>query len=336
MLSTDDIIQLYDNQDYDTILDNLKMDRSAVNEKSQKILQYAISTSNIQLFTHTFTQNNLYTFIILELGLHPILHPQFELLLANDCNLCNSLGSLINSITEVCYSGAKLMKIIVRYVSNIDNKILGRIFNHSVILNDISTLESIIISGADIKFSFRFALYNRINIATFAFLEENNIDMSVYINEVSRMYCYQNNIDGIIFCLNCGSDINYLLKGIPEEIPLHIIKFIIENNADINYLSFNKIKNLSDWRVMEYLVDSGLDIKNDLNLLMVWALKNNNIGLAIYYIKLGLDINLNNGLFLLTAIKFCHINMVEALLDHGANPNITSEISALLDKFNIK
>jgi hypothetical protein len=340
MLSTDEIICLYDNGDYDTILTNLEIFvRSKSVEKSKYILDYAISTENTQLFTHMLSDNNLYSMILLELQKHPILFPQLELILASNCNLCTSFGNLINSIDDIYYVNVTTMKIIIRYITNINKEILEKIFYDSVQRNDIDTLKSIIISIPNIKFIFRRSVYFKIDIATFIFLEENGIDIIPHINKIGEIYLDQNNIDGLIFCLNHGASINLLLKKIDGGTKLHIIKFLIENGADVKCLGLDTISilfALSDLETLDFLIDSGLDITNNLNDLMMLGIENDDVDLVTYCIKLGIDIHLHNELFLGTAVKLNKLDVVKILLDHGAEPDVSLEIINFVEINNRK
>lgn len=325
MLSTDDIIQLYDDQDYFSIRDHLKIYISrAGTQKSIYVLQYAIDTNNIKLFTHTLTADNLCEMVILQLESHPLLYPQLELILSTNQNLCDSFGNLINSMREMYYIGLKIMKIFTLYVTNINREILEKIFNRGVDLNDIDTIKSILISTPDIKFTYNKSFYYKIDISTFDFLQENGIDITSDINKIGETYCFQDNIDGIIFCLNLGVDINYLLKTISCSDNLTTIKFLIDNGADVNCLTFDDIMYSSDFYVLEFLINCGLDISNNLNNLMIYAIGENYIDLVMYYMGYGIDIHFNDELFLIIAIKsgnidIVNIDIVKLLLDHGAN-----------------
>lgn len=340
MLSTDEIIQLYDNEEYDTIIDNLKIFiRHKSMEKSKYILQYAIHTNNIQLFTHTLSENNLYRIIIIELQSRPLLCQQLELILATNCNLCTSFGNLINTMDDNYYMRMTVMKIIIQYVTNINKEIFENILYDSVMRNDIDTIASIIISAPNIKFIWRRNVYYKIDISTFIFLEENGIDITPHINKISEGYLDQNNIDGIIFCLNRGADINYLLKNIDAGTKLHIIKYLVENGADINCLSLNTISivfALADLEILDFLIDSGLDISNNINDLMMLAIDNDDAELVTYCIKLGIDIHASDELFLVTAVKLNKLDVVKILLDHGSDPNITPEIMNFVEINNHK
>ena len=329
MLSTSDIIELYDNQDYDTIINNLNIrPYFTLSEKPQEILRYAINNSNTQLFMHLFTEDNLYNSIILDIHYQSGLHKQFESILERNYNLCNNIGNIINSVPHIYFS-VKLMDVIIQYVSNIDYKIIENLFHDYILHNDIGTIKIVLESSYNINFNFDLinSYYCKINISTYIFLEENGIDIIPYINNIYEKYCYRNDIDGIIFCLNRGANIDYALKTIHKNIQLKTVKFLIENGADLNCLNIDTIKGLSDWTVLEFLVDCGLDISNNLNQLMMHAICNNNVDLITYYIKLGINIHLHNELFLFTAIKLDKSDVVKILLDHGADPNITPEIN---------
>ena len=108
--------------------------------------------------------------------------------MSNNINLCNHVGKLINNGIFCRQLSDPLLKIITQYIVNIN----------------LDVLANVIETGINIKFNFSAVIVKfppGVNIETFMFLEENNIDISADINFIGGLYCMENNIDGIVFCI---------------------------------------------------------------------------------------------------------------------------------------
>lgn len=321
MLSTSDIIELYNNQEYDIIIDNLKL-LNFNQSKPQRILSYAISTSNIELFSHTCTVDNLNQFILMGISNYSIIHSQFAHILSNNINLCNHVGKLINN--RICCRQLidPLLKIITQYVVNINESTLLEIFHISVRNNNLDVLANVIKMGINIKFNFSTVIVkfpHGVNIETFMFLEENNIDISADINFIGGLYCMENNIDGIVFCITHGADINYLLNSINSRTKLPTIKFLIEHGADVCNMKVTNLGHINDIDIIIFLVDLGLYVLDDLDKLILLAIDNEFIDLVKYIIQLGIDIHQHDELFLFFSVYKSNIEIIKLLLDNGAD-----------------
>ena len=320
MLPTSKIIELYDLQDFDTLSSHIKLLSSYSGTKSQQVLKYAIYKSDIELFKHTFTTDNFYDGIIAGICERPLLYPHFEYVLSTDPELCDYLEKIINRNHRYNYDYT-FLKILMKHIK-INNTILGMIFYNNLYKNNIDVLSDIIAYGYNDKFDIDHSLYgykHEIKISTFIFLEEHNIDILSNINKIGTLYCYRNNIDGIIFCLNRGADINLLFKLIGQFTNTETIKFLIDNGADINCIPIENIFDMTDETSIALLVDFGVDISNNLDKLILYAIYNNCPKLVTYYINLGIDIHVHNELFLFFAVDMGNIKIVELLLDAGAN-----------------
>lgn len=214
LLSTNDIIEFYNNENYDHITSYLKRYSHSSDTKAQQLLKYAINTSNVALFTYIFSIDSFYEEVILCIDYFPQLHPQFEYILFTNNNLCNYIETFINTTQIYCYN-YPLLKIIMKYVPGINNTILQNLFNKNITTNNLEMLSNLIAYGFDDKFYLDCG--NKIKITTLLFLEKNNFDILPKINDIGKMYCYRNNTDGIIFCLNRGADINSIFEIIGEN-----------------------------------------------------------------------------------------------------------------------
>ena len=345
MLSTSDIIELYDGKDFDTLVPQLGLLVRDSNTVSQLILEYAIQTRNIELFSHVFTADNFYLQIIRDIDKCQSLHQKFEHILATNLEICDNLEKFINTI-HIYYCNYPLLRIIMKYAFNINNNVLELFFYTNIRKNNLDTVLDIITYGFNTKFNSSPAIYyDKIKITSFVFLEKHNFDISSQINEIGKMYCYRNNIDGIIFCLNRGADVNYLIKSIgyinrmttinflmkqrvdisyllkvmDYKTKTETLKFLIEHGADIKYITVKDMFCMDDINIVTYLVDLGLNIVDYLDKLMICAIDNDNIELVTYYINMGCDVHSHNELFLFYAVDASNIEIIKLLLDVGAD-----------------
>ena len=327
MLSTKEIIELYDNEEYDIIIDKLKIYIKPYH-KSRCILKYALSTLNIELFTHTCTANNLDANILSGISRHDIFHPQFENILSADLIFRDEVKIIMNSSTY--YYTIPFLKIILRYIRNVNDEYVKIFFRNSVYNNNIESIQYIIDYGYNFGLQFDEIITSNnnqyINTCTYEFLEENNIDIASHINEIGTIFCCNNNIDGIIFCLSRGANVNYLLKTIGTDTNLTTIKILIDNNADLNLFNIMNLMSetdLIDLDIIIFLVDNGIDISNYIDKLILHAI-NNAINSAsvehvIYFINMGVDIHIHDDIFLFFAVERNEIKIVKLLLDNGAD-----------------
>lgn len=317
LLSTNDIIEFYNNENYDPISSYLKQYSYSSDTKAQQLLKYAINTSRVALFTYIFSIDSFYEHVIVHINNFPILHPQFEYILSTNNNLCNYIETFINTETLIYYYNYPLLKIIMKYVPGINNTILQKLFNKNITTNNLEMLSTLIAYGFNDKFYLSYGA--EIKITTLLFLEKNNFDILPKINDIGKMYCYRNNIDGIIFCLNRGADINSIFVIIGENTQYTTVELLITYGADINSISVKNIFDMTDVTTVTYLIDLGLDISNNLDKLIIHAINNNCLELVKYYINYGADIHIHDELFLFFAVALGHIEIVKLLLDVGVD-----------------
>lgn len=342
MLSTKEIIELYDNQEYDIIIDKLNL-KSNCDTESQYILKYAISNFNIELFSHTCTINNLNNDIILLISKCEYSHSQFASMLFVDSILCDHVGRVINS-SKYIYND-KFLKIIIRHISDINDIHLNNLFYNSIYYNDLETITSLIVYNFNFKLDFNqiiMAVINRnlyINIETYMFLEEHSISITPHIDKIGTLYCRQNNINGIIFCLKYGADVNYLFKTIDIYTNLSTIKFLTIHGADLNLINITNLmgRHLEiDLDIIIFLVENGIDIATHLDKLILHSINSNSIESVKYFINMVTDIHIRNELFLFFAVERCHIEIIKLLLENGADIYSRNNSILLFNKYNVQ
>ena len=328
MLSTSDIINLYNNQEYDIIIDNLKL-LNFNQSKPQLILSYAISTSNIELFTCALTVDNVKAHLD-NIVKKPLLHTSFANLLENNFALCNKIKELINeNIFMNIFNDMAFFNIILKYIPDINCYNLKLYLTKAIFSNNLNMIDNLfeyglnMISTVDKIFKEPIYSYcNKIDISTLICLEKYDINLSAYINNISLTYCFHSDIDGIIFCLSYGADINIILRKLVSnpKIQLDCIKYIINNGGDLNCLNSDDIIWISDINIIICLVDNGLDILPYVDKLILCAILRHNLSLLQYYcVNFSVDIHIYDGLFLFFAVKYGGIESVKLLLDLGAD-----------------
>lgn len=324
MLSTLDIIDLYDKQEYDTIIDILGIRSN--HSKSQKILVYAISTSNIELFAHTFTTHNITPSIIAEIMECKLLYPKFKYMIDNDNILHDTIRNIINTNKLPLWN--KQYYNIIRYISDIDHSRLIEFFDKALFQNNITIIDDLFVYGLDIKLAFDETMkqifttqVTSIYVSTLIFLEKYNIDIGLYLDKISMAYCFGNNLDGIKFCLKYGANINDLLKlSVSYSTTVITVKYLIEAGAEVSYLNMQSHEYRCNLDVISYLVDNGFDITNYLSRFIFKAIYTEDLHHLKYFM------NYHNScahleLFLFFAVGCCHNDIVKFLLDTITPPD---------------
>lgn len=344
MLSNAEIIGLYYDADYDKIIDYFYNDPSWQSHhkltylpKSEQILICSILASNIELFTCTFTADNLSGYALLHLLDNNLLHIHFENIISQDYDLCVAISNLINLEKifveyDCIYSRIDFLKIILKYIIGINNDNLFVIFETSVCCDDVDMIDILSKYGYDIVSGFDginwYDTYDSPAIDTFNFLLQFGIDLSKIINKIGRMYTADNNIDGINYCLNNGANANSLLKYM-NGVEISTIKHLIELGADINHLTFDGIK--YNLQIIPYLIDMGLDISTYIDKLILCAISKDNLSLVTYLINMGTDIHIHNEIYLYYAVKQCNVEITEFLLNSGADIHANNDCILLFN-----
>ena len=358
MLPIHKIIDLYDKQEYDTIINNLQITRyPAYYTNPQHILMRIISISNVELFAYIFSTDTVCKEALSDIIQRPILYEIFAYKIEKDHVLCSEIEKLINSNSIPIGNNTDFLNIILKYIPNISPQRLIYTFKDAITANNLDTIDSLFAYGFDGKSAFgdiiqnKISKYNKIKISTFVHLEKYNIDITSYIRDISLIYCCYNNLEEIIFCLRYGADINYLLELIvlSPYINVDTIKYLLENGADLNRISIKDIINNSNLDVIICLVEYGLDITIYIPELIFHAIRNNQLPYLIYLMNYCSDIpdrartgfecktfepviHIYDELYLFSAVYFYHTEIVEVLLNMGADINADDDKILLFSK----
>lgn len=194
-----------------------------------------------------------------------------------------------------------------------------------------------------------------------------HFDIFKYLFESSKIYYFNDCLPLIFSTLNGHNDISiYLiekgvnpnnmdaLKNIIENNDLELLKFFETNGAKLNnpvYLSFACKK--GHINIVEYLIDSGLDINYDNEYALIQAcvgnhlevvkllvekgsrLKNddilsftcfsNSVEVLKYLIKLGIKVNVKRNIALIDSAIEGHFEILKLLVENGADVNAEND-----------
>ena len=122
-----------------------------------------------------------------------------------------------------------------------------------------------------------------------------------------------------------------LLEYAADEGELSLVKYAIENGADIHYNVDGALSYASRYGhldIVKWLVENGADVCAEANLPVGWASQEGHIDIVKYLVEKGADIHDNEGYSLREAATQGHLSIVKYLVGHGANIN-TDEEAAL-------
>lgn len=406
---------------------------------SKHILAHAIYTTNIELFQYTLTVDNLCSHILINILRNPQLYPILGHLLEQNNNLYDMFKIMLNleccrtiSYDITSQNNITLLKFILQYFPNeeimcficesaicVNNlEILNILFECEyniqdgldIIMKNLTCLERCFSITLILQLSYRSYIDCRytinINFGTFEWLIDHKINILNFVDHIYIIFCFSNDLIGIKYCIENGSnadfwlttitketnfsvikylienvininsldfidvcdimkesleiiiyliefgldisnyvdklcaghndlsiikfgitygaDVNYLLCEIPSRVDLSIIKYLIENGADLHTIKYKTvikiIKDIQNAETIIYLIESGLDISTYMFELFLYAIVQNNIELALYFIKLNSDlVSIEDNISLFLASYIGSIDIVQILLDNGAD-----------------
>lgn len=337
MLTTTEIIDLYDKQEFSTIISNVKMRAEFHTPNPEKILLYAIDTDNIDLFKHTFTINNLSDLIIrVMLSKSNLLFcSALEFMLERDQILCDNIKHKLefdnrsaNSIHWIPIDNNILMlNIIIKYLAC--DVIIRTLITNSICNNNTHMIDIISDYGYDIKSEFDILIYSKysafnIKFDTLIFLKKY-ADILVHINRIGEIVYHSNDFVGLQYCLENGINVNYIMASNEmnsTDQTIHLIKYMLNYGADLNLISFQELVYCIDSNNLDliiFLVENGFNINNYLDELMLLAISFHKFDIMKYLINLGADIHYQDDQALFHAVGVGDIKCLELLLDLGAN-----------------
>lgn len=322
MLSTIEIIVLYTNQEYDMIIDKLQLELDNYTIH-QRILQYGIDNDNIELISSMFLTENLHKII-------PTLYPILEIALETDFTFHTKMKMVLMSSVNTMYLPEEqyiqfihficrhfrcdpLINMIIRIAIGLNYvNVIGILFTHSFNIEKIF----------DNIMNTQIATSRKIKLDTFIFLENHGIDILIRIKQISLIMLYTNDIPGLIYCINNGVDVNYMLHNMYFNITIETLKYLLENGADLQKLDLPMIKQLicgenDNLNIIAYLIDNGVDMHNYINELLLVCINRNCINIMKYLLPLGSDIHFENDLLLFYSANLGKIKFVELLVEFG-------------------
>lgn len=343
MLTTDNIIDLYDKQEFSTIISNVKMREGFHISDLERILLYAIDTDNIDLFKHTFTITNVSDLIIrVMLSKSNLLFcSALESILESDSTLCADIKHKLefyscsaNSIHWIPIDNNILMlNIVIKYLAC--DMIIRRLIIYSICNNNTHMIDIISDHGYDIKSEFDILMYSKysafnIKFDTLIFLKKYT-DILPHINRIGEIVYHSNDLIGLQYCLENGADVNYILasnKMKSSEQTIQLIKYMLNYGADLNLISFQELVYITDSSNLDiiiFLVENGFNIDTHLDELMLIAISFHEFDIMKYLINLGADIHYQDDQALFHAVGVGNIKCLELLLDLGANIHVDND-----------
>lgn len=331
MLNTAEIIELYDKKEYNAIANKLDLSHSNANPRA--ILLRTISIENIELIIHIFSIDSASEKSINLIFNKPHLYPTLELILANNIILCEKIIEYFPyiwqdiKITE--FDNIRLLNIIMTYLNS--TAIIDMMTHMAIELNYLNMLDIIFEHGYSISSGFNrmmsdFSPYCQYQVKcnTFIHLQQYNVNIFEKINIIGAIFFIANNVTDLIFCLENGADINFMLKCLNTDVKVDTLNCLLDYGADFNNIRSSKIQLfIRDYNldIIRYLVDNGLNLDNYFNKLLLYAVTTNSSNILEYFITLGADIHFDNDLLLLYACKCNRINIVELLLQYEFDDN---------------
>lgn len=330
--NTNEIINLYNKGEYNTIIENLKIDVLPHENSSNPIITYAISSFNIDLIMQLLDTND--PFLVVK-------------------QLINS--QILNKLLEHDESKLKIYDIIITYydyifIKRIDislfnilithcasDELMELIFKGAIKNNSMEIIDALYEHNFDIKSAFDrifpFIIFQDgriyykkvyIKFDMFMYLEKYGVDTSLYLNDISIEFYDANDIAGLTYCLDNGTDVNYVLDKIKNFRNSNTIKCLLDYGADLNKLKISTIGldiqyfdgNLS---IIKYMVDNGLDLSANLFHLILDAIRQECPLTVEYFISLGADIHYNDDYLLYHCCVTGKPKIVQMLIDNGAN-----------------
>ena len=123
--------------------------------------------------------------------------------------------------------------------------------------------------------------------------------------------------------LEKGADIhvnnNEPLKVAVKNGHFNIIKFLVENGANVQ----DDVLGSAIWGgnldIVKYLVNHGADVHERNDLTLAWASSSGNLNIVKYLLDHGVDIHANDDMAISWASSQGHLNVVKYLVSRGAN-----------------
>ena len=207
-------------------------------------------------------------------------------------------------------------------------KIIISKINMLLKLNDTETIQLYFstLSTADITAILKCAIYNY-NLDTFINLVPyiKNFDIRIDNDIFLILAVESNNIDSVTYFIDQGLDIttcdNYIINYSLQKISNEMLELIISYGADININNGTpliKAVRFGSIKCVEMLINHGADYSLQ-NYEAVDLSVERGQEFVLFFINLGIDINMNNDIMLKSAIDIRNYEVIKLLLDRGAD-----------------
>jgi ankyrin repeat protein len=331
MLTTAEIISLYDDGQYDKICEKLEIE---CQYHPVQILSYAIDTCNPDLIAHTLTIDIITGKVITHIMDSPLTYDIFQSIIENNLELCDKIRHILEPYFVSFYNtlceknNIQFLKIIITYLSS--NKIILNIVDSAITHNHLNILDILTEYGYGIDLFFSEIMDNvehgvRFELSTILSLEKY-IKINNYINEFTTMFFLANNIDGLKYCLDNGADVNCIWNTLNDDTSVKTISYLLDLGVDINLIVYENIECIIGFNdcgsdVVIFLIVHGLDISNYITKMLTDSIFFDSPKILEYLILFGADIHSDNEL-LHYAAESGSIECVKILLKFGIDINI--------------
>lgn len=328
MFNTNEIIDLYNKGAYNTIIENLKIDVLPHESSSDPIITYAISSFNIDLIIQLLDTNDPFLVVI-----QLINSPIFNKLLEHDESKLKIYDIIITYYDYVFCKKINLSSFNILITHCASDELMELIFKSAIKNNSVDIIDVLYEHNFDIKSAFDrifpFIIlqddriyYKKVHIKfdMFMYLEKYGMDTLPYLNDISIEFYDLNNIAGLTYCLDNGTDVNYVLDKIKKFRNIDTIKCLLDHGADLNKLKLSDILCFdNNLHIIKYMVDNGLDLSTNLFHLILHAISQECLLTVEYFISLGADIHYNDDYLLYHCCVTGKPKIVQMLIDNGAN-----------------
>jgi hypothetical protein len=347
MLTTSVIIDLYNNNDLDTIISALNMPESP-RAKPLQIFSYAIENNNTDLVAYMLLNNSDWVNIFMEwLISNEFYYGILETILKNNPELCTIICTTDTYSTLELFKIPKnnniaLLNIVILYLSSDD--IIIPLLSDAINFNNLPMIDILANAGFDVKLAFDTFVTDGSDIYSLTYhtciwLQKYNIDLLEHTDRLAELFCEVNDVPGLIFFLGMGADINCAIGSIYNP-SLEIVKCIIDHGIDINWFNKYKIENIikfnsDNLNIITYLVDMGLDMSNYIPDLMFVTIGYEQIHILKFFMELGTNIHFDDELLLFYSAYNGRAPAVEFLLENGADVHVKNDSILLFEKSKI-
>lgn len=323
---------------------------------NQKLLEYAIEQKNleeIELILNKCEVEDL-SYEILTNLFDPYFHEILKKLLEQNENLRDviDLGIYMYNVKFIIFfnqqDNFELINILITHLSE-DGSTFFMLCISAIMSNNIklikllcelnhdflSEYESII---SDISFYFdeygnAFKKY-KINLDTFVYLEQSGFEIFKYYEDACKIFTINDSgveyfryfIDGGVSANNILHTI-YFSESIATKSAYEIIKLLLENGANPNFLTQSQLLNivliLYEHKIFELLIECGFKPELHIHELLIGLISECKINhfeyIFNFLIEYNLDIHHNDDILLRHSVFMINTDCVKILLDNNAN-----------------